>query len=86
MTWTNETKHPSTFINDNVTGVGHWADVAVLWDDIAFTWNAFNRTVWANESKSVATTGAGVPFFGWLFLFTQPGSVVASNWINDTKH
>jgi hypothetical protein len=86
-TWTNKTKSSTTFTNKALTGVAHWDDANAAWDAPLFSWDAV-RTVWTNRTKAFVTSMVTTnPFFGWLFLFTQPSNTeTGTTWTNKTKH
>lgn len=88
-TWTNTTKHSSTFTNRDLTGVGHWADAQVTWADPLFSWNSL-RTVYTNQAKSGASNVATAGLYYGFGPFTYSGGQTitggTSIWTNLTKH
>lgn len=85
-TYTNQTKSPSPFASEAITGVDLWDDPNVAWDAPLFAWDV-DKTDWADLQKpEISSSTTSNPFFLWLFYFTQPQTTeTGTAWSNQNK-
>lgn len=53
-TWTNTTKHNSTFTNKSFAGLAQWGDPIATWGDSNYAWGD-GRAIWSDSSKHSST-------------------------------